>query len=170
MPHTKSLRAIGQSLESLGIVAFVMERDGRSYIVRSEDLPKLSEWERRTSLSEKVWESRAPSGREVRLLTADGSLRYEPSYVAWLDAQGRKKRRRRVSAQATGSMKFSQLMRTLGRQIDRLDPHGFTLIWKKDAVTINYDLGNGKKITEVLTIEKLRELTVRMRIRRAPRR
>ena len=41
MPHAKSLRAIGQSLESLGIVAFVMEKNGRSYIVRSDQLPEI---------------------------------------------------------------------------------------------------------------------------------
>lgn len=170
MPHTKSLRAIGQSLESLGVVAFVMEKNGRNYVVRSDSLPDISELDVRKSLSEKVWDSQRSARSSARLTHNDGSLHYDPSYVSWLDAQGRKKRRKRFSAQATGTMKFSQLLRTLGRHIDRLEPHAFTISWTKDSVSIDYDLGDGQKITEVLTIEKLRELTVRMRVRRARRR
>jgi len=170
MPHAKSLRAIGQSLEALGIVGFVMEKNGCNYIVRGNALPELSQLELKKNLSEKVWDVRSSSRGGARLLREDGSLQYDPSYVSWLDAQGRKKRRKRLSAQATGTMKFSQLLRTLGRHIDRLEPHAFTITWEKDAVTIDYDLGDGHQITEVLGIDKLRELTVRMRVRRARRR
>jgi len=170
MPHAKSLRAIGQSLESLGVVAFVMERDGRNYVVRSDSLPDIAQLDTRKSLSEKVWNSQKSSRRGAHLLRDDGSLHYEPSYVSWLDAQGRRKRRRRLSAQATGTMKFSQLLRSVGRHIDRLEPHAFTISWTKDSVSVEYDLGDGQKITEILSIDKLRELTVRMRVRRARRR
>ena len=55
MPHAKSLRAIGQSLESLGVVAFVMEKDGRNYVVRSDPLPDIAELDTLKSLSEKVF-------------------------------------------------------------------------------------------------------------------
>ena len=64
-------------------------------------------------------------------------------------------------------MKFSQLLRSVGRHIDRLEPHAFTICWTKDSVSVEYDLGDGQKITEILPIDKLRELTVRMRVRRA---
>jgi hypothetical protein len=37
-------------------------------------------------------------------------------------------------------------------------------------VSIDYDLGDGQKLTEILHVDKLRELTVRMRVRRARRR
>jgi hypothetical protein len=67
-------------------------------------------------------------------------------------------------------MKFSQLLRSVGRHIDRLEPHAFTISWTKDFVSVEYDLGDGQKITEILSIDKLRELTVRMRVRRARRR
>jgi hypothetical protein len=67
-------------------------------------------------------------------------------------------------------MKFSQLLRSVGRHIDRLEPHAFTISWTKDSVSVEYDLGDGQKITEILSIDKLRELTVRMRVRRARRR
>lgn len=171
MAHAKSLRAIGQSLESIGVVAFIMEKNGRSYIIRSDALPDISELDHKKSLSEKVWDSQSSSHRGgAHLVRDDGSLHYDPAYVSWLDAQGRKKRRKRFAVQATGTKRFSQLLRTVGRHIDRLEPHAFTISWAKDSVTIEYDLGDGQKITEILGIDKLRELTVRMRVRRAGRR
>jgi hypothetical protein len=72
MPHAKSLRAIGQSLESLGVVAFVMERDGRNYVVRSDSLPDIAQLDTRKSLSEKVWDSQKSSRRGAHLLRDDG--------------------------------------------------------------------------------------------------
>jgi hypothetical protein len=170
MPHAKALRAIGQSLESIGVVAFVMEKNGRNYIVRSDSLPEISELSHKQSLSEKVWDSAVSARKATHLIRDDGTLQYDPAYVSWLDAQGRKKRRKRLSAQATGSMKFSQLLRTVGRHIDRLEPHAFTVSWTRDSVTIDYDLGDGQKLSEIIPVDKVRELTVRMRVRRMPRR
>ena len=170
MPHAKSLRAIGQSLESLGVVAFVMEKEGRSYIVRSDSLPELSALTEKKNLSEKVWDRVSLSKKTSELLKDDGSLLYAPTYVSWLDAQGRKKRRKRLSAQASGTMKVSQLLRTLGRHLDRLEPHAFTISWSRDGVTIHYELPDSRQIIEKLSVEKIRELTLRMRFQRSRRR
>ena len=104
-----------------------MEKEGRSYIVRSDSLPELSALTEKKNLSEKVWDRVSLSKKTSELLKDDGSLRYAPTYVSWLDAQGRKKRRKRLSAQASGTMKVSQLLRTLGRHLDRLEPHAFTI-------------------------------------------
>jgi hypothetical protein len=170
MPHAKSLRAIGQSLESIGIVAFIMEKNGRNYVVRSNSLPDIAELGHKQSLSEKVWDSAVSARKGAHLIRDDGALEYDPAYVSWLDAQGRKKRRKRLSAQVTGTMKFSQLLRTVGRHIDRLEPHAFIVTWTHDSVAIDYDLGDGQKLTEILPVDKLRELTVRMRVTRVRRR
>ena len=170
VPHAKSLRAIGQSLEALGVIAFIMEKNGRNYIVRSDSLPDISDFEVKKDLTEKVWDSAIGTRRRAHLIEEDGSLRYDPSYISWLDAQGRKKRRRRFSAQATGTMKVSQLLRTVGRHLDRVEPHTFSIRWTKDAVIMDYELGDGRTISEVLSADKLRELTVRSRVRRARRR
>jgi hypothetical protein len=170
LPHAKSLRAIGQSLESLGIVAFVMKKDGRNYLVRSDSLPDISQLDRKKDLTEKVWDGTSSNSRHTRLLGSDGSLRYEPPYVSWLDAQGRKKRRKRLSAQATGTMKVSQLLRTVGKHLDRLEPHAFSIQWDHENVIVEYQLPNGDVAQEILPIKKVRELTVRSRYRRARRR
>jgi hypothetical protein len=170
VPHEKSLRAIGQSLEALGVIGFVMEKNGRNYVVRSDSLADLAELDLNKNLSEKVWDAGAAGRKRLQMVGEDGSLSYDPPYVSWLDAQGRRKRRRRFSAQATGTMKVSQLLRTLGKHLDRVEPHAFTIRWSKDAVFIDYKLADGQTIQEVLTADKLRELTVRSRIRRARRR
>src|SRR3970282_2759744 len=102
MPHAKSLRAIGQSLESLGVVLFVMEKNGRNYIVSSDALPDIAALNSKKDLSEKVWDSPSQARRRASLMREDGALRYDQSYISWLDAQGRKKTRRRPTPQATG--------------------------------------------------------------------
>jgi hypothetical protein len=168
LPHAKSLRAIGQSLESLGVVAFVMEKNGRNYIVSSDLLPDVAELDSKKDLTEKVWEV-AGGQRASRLLCDDGSLRYDPPYVSWLDAQGRKRRRRRFSAQVTGTLKVSQLLRAVGRHLDRVDPHAFSIRWTNDAVLLDYELADGETKREILPVDKLRELTLRSRFRRARR-
>ena len=170
MPHGKSLRAIGQSLESLGVIAFVLEKNGRSYIVRSDSLPDVARMEVTKDLSEKVWEAGGGGTRRRTVVTKDGSLRYEGPYIAWLDAQGRRKRRRRFSAQATGTMKVSQLLRTVGKHLDRLEPHAFSIYWTNNSAIVDYELPNGETVREVLSSDKLRELTVRSRARRSRRR
>jgi len=169
MPHAKSLRAIGQSLESLGIVAFVMEKNGRSYIVRSDQLPEIEKAKIKVS-AEQVLETSSPSSMRVHSLQDDGSILYDPNYISWLDAQGRKKRRKRQSAQASGTMKLSQLLRTVGRHLDRLEPHAFTISWSAMGATIHYELADGQQISETLSLEKIRELTLRMRFQRSRRR
>ncbi len=147
-----------------------MEQNGRNYLVRSDALPGIAALAAKKDLTEKVWERATASRKPSDLLTEDGLLRYVPTYVSWLDAQGRKKRRKRFSAQATGTMKLSQLLRAVGRHLDRLEPHAFNISWSRDGVVIDYELADGQRISESLSKEKLRELTIRMRLQRSRRR
>jgi len=170
MPHAKSLRAIGQSLEALGVVAFVMQKDGRNYLVRSDSLADLAAGAEKQDLSEKIWDRASLAKKTRELLKENGSVSFLPPYISWLDAQGRRKRRKRQSAQATGTMKLSQLLRTVGRHLDRLEPHAFTISWSATGATIHYELADGQQISETLSMAKVRELTLRMRFQRSRRR
>jgi len=169
MPLSKFLRAVGDSLQFLGVTNFVLEKAGAGFVVRTAapiETGKLN----KPNLSEKVWETQASSRRHANLLREDGALHYENSYISWLDAQGKRKRRRRFSAQSSATKNLPQLMRTLGRHLDRVEPHAFRISWGDQEVHLDYQRMDGKQIQEILSIDKLRELTVRSRFRRAPRR
>lgn len=170
MPYSKSLRAIGQSLEALDLDAFVIEKRGLDFLVRSESLPSNPELSFKKSQVEKIWGSSGPDQQHTVLPGGDGWLLYRPPYISWLDARGRRKRRRRFSAQATGSKTLSQLLRTLGRHLDRVDTNSFHIYWSSGSVFLDYQVTGGTRIRESLNIRKLQELGVRMRFRRAPRR
>ena len=168
MPHSQFLRAIGDSLQFLGVSNFVLEKAGSGFIVRTAepvDPGKLI----KPNVSERVWETQSSSRRHAKLFREDGALHYEDAYVGWLDAQGKRKRRKRFSAQASATKNLPQLLRTLGRHLDRVEPHAFRISWGEQEVHLDYHLGDGSRYQEILSLAKLRELTVRARFRRAPR-
>ena len=168
MPHAKFLRALGDSLQFLGVGNFLLEKAGSGFVVRTAepvDPGKLL----KPNVSEKVWETQNSSRRHAKLFREDGALHYEDSYIAWLDAQGKRKRRKRFSAQASATKNLPQLMRTLGRHLDRVEPHAYRISWGDQEVHLDYQLAGGSRVQEILSIAKLRELTVRSRFRRAPR-
>ena len=168
MAHAKTFRAVGESLESLGVRTFTLEKAGQGVTVRTSeplDPSKLA----KANLAEKVWEIAASSRRQAKLFREDGALHYDASYVSWLDAQGQGKRRNRFSAQASGTKNLPQLMRSLGRHLDRVEPHEFRISWGAQEVHLEYQLPDGSRIQEVLNIAKLHELTMSSRYRRAAR-
>src|SRR5947199_10595216 len=57
MLQSKSLRAIGQSLEILRVEDFELEKEDYSYVVRSKSLSPPSQWIFRNSVMERVWDS-----------------------------------------------------------------------------------------------------------------
>ena len=170
MPYSKSLRVIGQSLEALRIDAFVVEKRGQNFVVRSESLPPSPELSLKKNLLEEIWHSSGPDHKHTLPPGGDRWLLYRPPYLSWLDAQGQHKRRRRFSAQATGSKTLSQLLRTLGKHLDRVDTTSFQIYWSPGSVIVDYEVAGGDHVRESLGMRKLHELGVRMRLRRAPRR
>jgi hypothetical protein len=168
MPHSKFLRAVGDSLQFLGVTNFVLEKAGSGFVVRTAE-PVESVKLLKPNVSEKVWEMQTSSRRHTKLFRDDGALHYEQSYISWLDAQGKRRRRKRVSAQSSATKNLPQLMRTLGRHLDRVEPHAFRISWGDQEVHLDYQLADGSRIQEILSIAKLRELTMRSRFRRAPR-
>jgi len=168
MPYSKFLRAVGDSLHFLGVTNFVLEKAGTGFVVRTSapvEQAKLV----KPNLSELVWETQNSSRRHAKLFREDGALHYENSYISWLDAQGKRKRRRRLSAQSSATKNLPQLMRTLGRHLDRVEPHAFRISWGDQEVHLDYQTADGRQIQEILSITKLQELTMRSRFRRGTR-
>lgn len=168
MLHAKTFRAVGKSLESLGVLTFTLEKAGPGITVRTSDPLDPSKLAK-ANLAEKVWEIEASSRRQAKLFREDGVLHYDASYVSWLDAQGQSKRRKRFSAQASGTKNLPELMRSLGRHLDRVEPHTFRISWGNEEVHLDYQSPDGSRIEEVLSMAKLHELTMISRHRRTAR-
>lgn len=150
--------------------AFVIEKRGQNFVVRSKYLPARPETALKKTLVDKIWDFSGPDQRRAMGPGGDGWLLYSPPYLSWLDARGRRKRRRRFSAYAGGSRTLSQRLRTLGKYLDRVDTNSFQIYWSADSVFVDYELTGGSHIRESLSMTKLQELGVRSRFRRAPRR
>ena len=164
MPQSKSLRAIGQSLELLGIEAFELKKEGLSYIVRSESLPATAQPAFKRYLAVPVWDS-----GHLQPKAGHGSLRYDSVDISWLDARGRKRRRNRFFARLRGPAQLSHLLRTLGAHLDRIGVSAFNITWASDFVFVDYQVPGGQRERETFRIEKLRELSLRLRFRRSRR-
>src|SRR5207253_2376156 len=91
MRYSRSLRTIGQSLETLRVEDFELEKEDDAYVVRSKSLTPTSQWIVRNSLIDNTWDFSDPEQRSTRSVAGDGWLRYDPLDISRLDVQGRKK-------------------------------------------------------------------------------
>ncbi len=169
MRYSKSLRTIGQSLEILRVEDFELEKEDDTYVVRSKSLTPTCQWIVRNSLIDNTWDSSDPEQRSTRSVAGDGWLRYDPLDISRLDVQGRKKRRGYSAAQIRGASKLSQLLRTLGEHLDRIEVSAFNISWDPDSVAVNYEIRDGHRERRDFSIEKLHQLGLHMRFRRSSR-
>jgi hypothetical protein len=170
MPHTRSLRAIGETIEELGLDTFEIEQDGQNYRLRSAALPDRSITAGRKKAALQSSELESSTLDITQLKTKDGSLEYRPVHISRLDSQSRHKRRQHVSGQNAHAHQTAQLLRSLGRHLDGVEAQGLRLSWSAQVVTVEYRRGDGQQMKEQFSIDKLREQTFRSRLRRASRR
>jgi len=165
MPHAKSLRAIGQYLETLPIQAFEIEKTGNDYVVRTASLSPTAQWifkESPNEVSDSPTRTKKPSSN-------DRSMRYETLDIVRLDAQGRKKRRKHTFSQTRGAKTLSQLLRTVGEHLDRIEVSAFTVSWSTDSVSVDYQRAEGGREREDFTLKRVRELGLHMQLHRSGR-
>jgi len=165
MPHAKSLRAIGQYLETLPIQAFEIEKTGNDYVVRTASLSPTAQWifkESPNEVSDSPTRTKKPSSN-------DRSMRYETLDIVRLDAQGRKKRRKHTFSQTRGAKTLSQLLRTVGEHLDRIEVSAFTVSWSTDSVSVDYQRAEGGREREDFTLKQVRELGLHMQLHRSGR-
>jgi hypothetical protein len=165
MLHSNSLRAIGQSLEMLRVHAFRLEKEGDSYIVRSESLTPARQWILRNSLAENDLDSPGANQKGMQLTWGDGWLCYGPFEVARLDAQGQRKRQDHGLG-LRGADKLDQLLRALGEHLDRKEATAFKISWAPDSISVDYQTPDGVSERKDFTVEKLHKLALHSRFRR----
>jgi hypothetical protein len=162
MIHAKSLRVIGQVLESAAVPNFELEKHGPYYVTWSPYLRNARDWRLEYSLTEHVLETDDSRSK------ADFSLCFSLLDVSRLDAQARKNRRNRVSSITQGSSKLSQLLRVVGDQLDRVEAAAFDISWGETAVAIDtLPVGDPLVERKNLTFTELQQLCLQRRLRRS---
>jgi hypothetical protein len=167
MLHAKSLRAIGQSLAMIRLQAFSLEKKGDFYIIRSESLTETHEWILRNDLAEKNGHSPVPDQRSTQLSVGDGWFCYGPLDIARLNAREAKQADNHDFKQTREADKLAQLLRILGEHLDSKSATAFKISWAPDSVSVEYQTSNGVRERKDFTIEKLHQLALCSRFRRA---
>src|ERR1041384_2776926 len=126
MPHAKSLRAIGQSLEGLGVVAFVMQKDGRNYVIQADSFPHLASLADKKNLSEKIWDLPSLAKKTSELLKENGSPRLLPTYFLSLACPGAKKK---AQAPVSAGERNDEAIATLAHRRSAPRPVGASRIY-----------------------------------------
>lgn len=167
MPYAESLRAIGQSLEMVHVENFRLEKEGDSYVVRSEALTPTRLWILSNSLAEDVRDSPPPDPKSTQLTVGEGSFCYRPPDIAKLDAQERRKRQSHAFTQMP-QRTLAQLLRTLGEHLDTKEATTFHISCTPDLMSVDYQMPNGVSERKDFTVERLHKLALYSRFRRQP--
>jgi hypothetical protein len=159
MAHGKSLRVIGQSLETARIEEFELEKDGHDYLVKGSGLSAAGEWILRNATSENfLTAGRRPSDIDL--------FRFTPTDISRLDSQWQKQRKNGSSLRTLVSSRLAQLMRSLGDHLDRAGANTFHVVWSAGSVFVDYQAGE-QCDSRTFTTGKLEELGLHNRFHRA---
>jgi len=163
MAHSESLRVIGQLLEAGQIHSFELEADGPNYFVKGDSLTHVGEWVLRNALGQFAVSEDA--GRQT---TASPSVRFSLTEIYRLDRQAQLRRRREFTLPDSYN-RLSQLLRTLGDHLDRMNVGAFQICWMSDSISVFFQLLDGQCDSLTFTVEKLQRLGLSSRFRRSSR-
>lgn len=164
MPHARSLRIIGQSLEVAKVRVFALEKDGPNYILRSGSLTETAEWILRHALS-----PTDTSGERARSSAANRPVRFTPADISRLDEQAQRQRRNDLNPIPQGFNRLSQLLRALGDHLDQTKVRTFQISWTLDSVSVVFESVDSQSDSRTFTTEKLQQLGSHLRFRRSSR-
>jgi hypothetical protein len=154
MAHAKSLRVIGQSLETAKVQAFELETDGPNYVLRSDSLTAASEWILRHALRPNDF-----SKQSARQPTVSRSVRFALADISRLDDQAQKQRRVNSSPHNKQTyQRLSQLLRAMGDQLDRTEVNSFHISWTSNSASVDFQSMDGESNSRTFTVEKLEQL------------
>jgi hypothetical protein len=162
MAHAKSLRVIGQSLETAKVQAFELETDGPNYVLRSDSLTAASEWILRHALRPNDF-----SKQSARQPTVSRSVRFALADISRLDDQAQKQRRVNSSPHKQTYQRLSQLLRALGDQLDRTKVNSFHISWTSNSASVDFQSMDDQSDSRTFTAEKLEQLGSHSRFRRS---
>ena len=166
MLQSTSLRAIGQSLEILGIDVFEVNRDGSDYVVTLQIPANGDRQLSSTALAKMRSVADCDNGSESS--DYQGSLRYSSISIAWLDAYGRRKKgRNHAFADCRGRNRLSHLLRTLGQHLDGEELLAIDIVWASDRVSVAYFENGGEKQYKQFSLKELHDRHLAMTVHRS---
>jgi hypothetical protein len=162
MLYAKSLRVIGQWLETASVTTFELEKCGNYYVVWTDYLTEAGQWILQNALDNHDFSTQitGPS-------TANRAFCFCATDITRLDARSQKKRRNHSSSVTQASKLLSQLLRTLGDHLDRTEVRTFHISWTPDSISIDYQTPDGQRDSRIFTREKLQGLCLHTRFRRS---
>ena len=159
--YARSLRVIGQALESLRITSFALEKNGDKFIVRNWEPSFLK------NIANQVWGSNDCAPEPAHEKSRNLFLIYDNADTERLETVGRAKR---GSREIQKPYKISSGLRVLGDYLDKHRATGFHVWWSTESVTVKYQTTAGTPKEANFTVQNLRDLAVEIHIRRSDRR
>jgi hypothetical protein len=155
--HAKSLRVIGQMLETAGITIFKIKNERRGYYaVKSKLSTTVAEWISQTIVGSESSDPGLPIHAGC----------FTPFDISRLDTQGEKERWNYVVGDLDATNTLSQLLRTLGDCLDRIGTTAFQLSWNTDSIAVDWKDLSGYSELCSFSVEKLQHMDWHLRLRR----
>jgi hypothetical protein len=156
LSYSESLRAIGDSLDVLGISTFDLEKQGDDYIVRPTGSTTKKNFLNR--IGERLKESRKSDKPPSE------QLRYTPLDISRLASKQQSQHRK--ADVMPDAHKLAQILRIVGYRLDRKEACAFTISVFNHLLIVWYETSGGHQQRESFTLENLYDLAVHMYLRR----
>jgi hypothetical protein len=162
--HARVLRAIGQDLTELYPEKFEIERQGEDFVVRGTCARSRLETETtkpgRKSLKEILAQDITTWAAEAKSDIASFTRTYDAEDIARIDAIGN--RRRTGGEKIPDIRSLGEILRTVGRVIEKEDGRLIKIIKDLRQVAFEYINRDGKTCTQELSSLDLRKLQQRL--------
>lgn len=163
------LRPIGQLLEALRIESFALISDGDDLVVRDKTpgRKQLTPRERALLTEWQVTHTR-PEDKEGALRLASGIVEWRMTRqdIERLEGEGRSRRQNPNRTPDIHSV--SQMLRVVGALVDHKNGRLLNVTKEDQKVAFEYELADGKRVSEELGVPALYDLWVRIYRRNIP--
>jgi hypothetical protein len=156
LSYSESLRAIGHSLEVLGVSTFGLEKQGANYIVRATGSTTKKKFLNRIAEILKQ-----PRNSNEHL---SEPLCYMPRDI--LRLAGQQQAQHRKADRMPDAHKLAQILRMVGYYLDRKEARTFSIFVSGHLLMVWYETTGGHQKRDSFTLENLYDLAVHMYLRR----
>jgi hypothetical protein len=172
LPYARSLRAIGHSLDLIGVRCFELKKNGEEYQVRVIAGEPTSKGGVGNNLVKRVTQRilRRPYSEKAPSNNSEGAqpLRYTLSDIWQLDEDARSRRGHANSM--PNAHKPSQVLRVVGAYMDRIAARAFTISMSTGSVSVWYENGVGARNWATFDMTNLYDRAIHMLLARSKKR